>query len=226
MSQAHQTLLMPMPQPAPAPRREKKKVGRVREKEGEKERVRQGPAPRTRQERPPHHLFQGGGWREKETERGGVGVGWVDARLTLAREQVFWFQTKALDVRERDELGLSGGKVVPLDLHPLVRYLNVLVLVQQAHRALLFSGLPDLSLGSPPPPSWYFPNFSEKSFFTRQLVRRVEIPFWWPRGPGKLLSDRAQKKRRRAHGDGRRWCTRPASTRSTGLGRERERESE
>ena len=150
----------------------------------------------------------------------------MDARLTLAREQVFWFQTKALDVRERDELGLSGGKVVPLDLHPLVRYLNVLVLVQQAHRALLFSGLPDLSLGSPPPPSWYFPNFSEKSFFTRQLVRRVEIPFWWPRGPGKLLSDRAQKKRRRAHGDGRRWCTRPASTRSTGLGRERERESE
>ena len=183
MSQAHQTLLMPMPQPAPAPRREKKKVGRVREKEGEKERVRQGPAPRTRQERPPHHLFQGGGWREKETERGGVGVGWVDARLTLAREQVFWFQTKALDVRERDELGLSGGKVVPLDLHPLVRYLNVLVLVQQAHRALLFSGLPDLSLGSPPP-ILVFSQLFGKVFLHTPAGEESRNPFLvasWPR---------------------------------------------
>ena len=184
MSQAHQTLLMPMPQPAPAPRREKKKVGRVREKEGEKERVRQGPAPRTRQERPPHHLFQGGGWRAKETERGGVGVGWVDARLTLAREQVFWFQTKALDVRERDELGLSGGKVVPLDLHPLVRYLNVLVLVQQAHRALLFSGLPDLSLGSPPPPILVFSQLFGKVFLHTPAGEESRNPFLvasWPR---------------------------------------------
>ena len=110
---------------------------------------------------PPPHSSRGGGWREKERERGGVrGVGGVDARLTLAREQVFWFQTKALDVRERDELGLSGGKVVPLDLHPLVRYLYVLVLVQQAHRALLY-GLSDLSLGSPPPPHPSWKNFGK-----------------------------------------------------------------
>ena len=134
---------------------------------------------------PPPHSSRGGGWREKEREReAGWGWWWVDARLTLAREQVFWFQTKALDVRERDELGLSGGKVVPLDLHPLVRYLYVLVLVQQAHRALLY-GLSDLSLGSPPPPpphpSW---KVSEKSFFTRQAREESRNPFLvasWPR---------------------------------------------